>query len=254
MYIMKSDPYTQFKKIAKGNYKEITHTYKDVIVRVEKLYNIQYQIALFHYMFISNGFTSRYIYEGLAWTAYFKNMNTMYSIIELMKQGMIGSSRILLRYVYEFLVIGKYTVISKNHILAERWEDGEEIRMERDIFRNIQYPKSEYLKRLWKNLCKLAHGTVYSQQESFDINDIRQELSYDFIVVAMLLEMNYHYLNSYLVTPKLRYYVQLYNKVGYKKMIRERQKAKQIMKFFRTYMKPEAKSAIRDYKLTWQIA
>lgn len=228
-------------------------SYRYVTDALEQLYSIQYRIAAHHFAFISNGFTSRYIYEGLAWTAYFKNMHTLYTIIELMKKGLVGSLRILLRYVYEFLVIGKYTVISKNHRLAEMWEAGDEVRMERDVFKKIRYPRSESLKHLWKNLCRLAHGTIFSQQGSLDIKDIRNELSFDFIVVAMLLEMNYHYLNTHLITSKLRYYVSYYNAEEFKKMKKQRKKAKQIMKVLRTYMKPEAKSAVYDYKRTWQV-
>lgn len=129
----------------------------------------------------------------------FKNINYLYSSYRLTYMGQYAAARVIFRNVYESLIILKAISITEDESLMNEWLDGKDINMRRRIFQNVTEPKSLPMKRFWEDLCKLCHGTIESNQYSLGFN-YRENMA-NFVLIEMLLEMNYHVLKEY-VTGK----------------------------------------------------
>ncbi|MCI6630850.1 MAG: hypothetical protein MSH20_08625 [Lachnospiraceae bacterium] len=133
-----------------------------------------------------------------------KNLDYIYAAFKLTQYGQYAAARTIFRNIYESLIILKTVALSDNQQLLADWMDGKDISMRKKIFGKIISPQSEEMKRLWNDLCKFCHGTVFSLQQSYDYNLIKTELQYNYVVLIMLLYMNYHVLNRYVFANNMK--------------------------------------------------
>lgn len=133
-----------------------------------------------------------------------KNLEYIYAAFILTQRGQYAAARVIFRNIYESLIILKTVSITDDQKLLNDWLDGKCINMRKRIFEKITSPKSEEMRVLWDDLCKFCHGTVVSGQWSYDYNEIKRSLTYNYIVLEMLLYMNYHALNRYVFTDGMK--------------------------------------------------
>ncbi|RAT97856.1 hypothetical protein [Brevibacillus sp. Leaf182] len=242
-----SPPIEQIDKKINTNLTEIQKNFSNEITVFETMFNIEYFIAIKHGAFLGR-FVDEEEHTGLMWTAFGKNMISFYSAFDLTKRGLVGSARMLLRHILEFLIIAKFISISKNSILINKWHKGEDIWMNKDVFSKIK-TKSPEIEDFWKLLCQYAHGTIYSQQIELGWKENEREIRLNFIFLSMLMEMNYHLLNSHIINRSLEYYVSQFDER--EEMVFYKNKIKEVFSHSKRSMLPEPKKVIRDYKMKW---
>ena len=174
-------------------------------------------------------------YTIMILSAIYKNLLSFCSALELTRRGECGSARMIFRNIYENLVISKYISIQKDNILLNKWENGEDILINKEIFRKIKKPDSKELKEFWNSLCAYVHGTVYSQQVDLEFNNLKNDFNLNFVFIKILLCMNYHVMNSYALTRNLKYYTKttldyLEDGLYQKKITKMREEIKKIKK------------------------
>lgn len=111
----------------------------------------------------------------------------LYNAHQLLLRGEYGVANILLRQVFEYLVIGKYFYKQQNEIWAEKWLEDRKYEVYDKILRLLKIPDKKHLCDFWKVLCSLAHATPSSQQISLDgqFNEIDIELSYNVVLILL---------------------------------------------------------------------
>ena len=251
--------FNQLNKKAKDNEILIVEKFKEDIQEIIEIFNLQYEYLEEHLRVESlEYYLSMDYYSNMLATAFRKNMFSFYSAFNATQQGLFGSARIVLRNIYEFLLIGKYAAISEDNKFIDKWIEGKDVSLKREVFCKIITPKSEEIKKLWKLLCKYTHSTIYAQQIDFDANGYFNEIKFNLIIMKTLLEMNFHLMNSYYINSSLRYYTQesdIYPVNEFNEIpVKEKKKLlKLLFKKTKSKMEREPRKVIYDYKLKWKI-
>lgn len=245
-------PFDQFESLVKINKQEISNSFEDYICITMAIYDVKYMLATTYGVAIAYGIAYKEAHTELLWTAYSKNLYTFYSAINLNNEGLTGSSRQLLRYIFEFAIIAKYVSLSKDEILLNKWEKHEDIWMAKDVFSKIIAPNSVAIKNVWKLLCGFAHSTKFSQQGDLRWDKNKSDIKLNYILLWMLFEINFHLFNSHVLNSSLRYYLKSYSD-NYEKIIEMNKSLKRIFTMTKKIMGEEPRKAIYDYKLTWKL-
>lgn len=162
----------------------------------------------------------------------------------------IWFANILLRQVFEYLVIGKYFYKQQNEIWAEKWLEDRKYEVYDKILRLLKIPDKKHLCDFWKVLCSLAHATPSSQQISLDgqFNEIDIELSYNVVLILLCCKhvlVNYFYSNR-----KLMRLIKLSPEVA-KEMVDLRQKSAAWIKETTSLFSVDGIKVLKDYKRYW---
>lgn len=187
-------------------------------------------------------------------SGFFKSLLSIYSAYGLNIKGQYGSSRILLRHAFEYLLIAKYSAVSNNSTIIEKWENGENVVIGRDIFHKLNSPDSERFRTLWKILCKYTHATIYSQQNEFNAVNNVAEINTNFAFIRALLEMNYHLFNRHCINSSMKFYFDDYASEEEKNRFKVLKKEiRTLFSVSKRTMADETKKVIRDYVSSWEI-
>jgi hypothetical protein len=143
-------------------------------------------------------------------SAIHKNFISFCAVLDLTRQGLYGPARVILRHIYEGLVIAKFCSLSSNRKVFEQWENGDYVRFTNDVLNRIAIPDPDPFRKLWEVLCAFTHATVYSQQATLDAKKNRVEIVLTFQITRALLECNYHLLIQHFTTPSIRYFEKRY--------------------------------------------
>ena len=174
----------------------------------------------------------------------------LYNAHQLLLRGEYGVANILLRQVFEYLVIGKYFYKQQNEIWAEKWLEDRKYEVYDKILRLLKIPDKKHLCDFWKVLCSLAHATPSSQQISLDgqFNEIDIELSYNVVLILLCCKhvlVNYFYSNR-----KLMRLIKLSPEVA-KEMVDLRQKSAAWIKETTSLSSEDGIKVLKDYKRYW---
>lgn len=192
---------------------------------------------------------------ALLGSAVHKSCMSLLSCIELERKGLYGSSRILMRHAFEYLMIGKFYSVSKNKELLNRWIEGIGYPM-RKIFKNINKPGTEEMSRLWGVLCNFTHATIYSQQITLDSESTQKEHDINCNLIGALVEMTFHLLNMHLINPKMKSYIESVEGAHDEMILINDLKAEQnrLLKLSRKNMTKATKSLIKEYRASWEVS
>jgi hypothetical protein len=244
---------TWVRKRAAINSEVITEVAKHDLTRIETILDLQYKIACYHVWAFGTPMHPRTDLTQLLFSAFHKNLFGFFSSLELARMGLFGPANVLLRQVWEWLVLGKFCSLSQDSGVLERWIDGESIALGRHVFSRVGEPDMGPIRDLWSDLCRFAHATKFSHQISFDVRG-EHTLAGTFDTIAViyaLLECNYLLLNRHLITPTLIYYARRYcenYRVG-----EHKQDLRVLFREARKFIAPELRQAVRSYRLAWTI-
>lgn len=184
-----------------------------------------------------------------------KNNEFIYTTLILTKGGEYAAARVIFRNIYESLIILKTVSITNNQELLEDWFVGKSINMRRDIYNKITYPKSKEMNRLWGDLCKFCHGTIASGQHSHEYSTIKRALEYNYVVIEMLLYMNYHVLNRYVFLDGMKAMADrniiLLDDISIKE---KRNILRNILKESKNSLAQESKKVLTDFTKVWKFS
>ena len=229
--------------------------FKNIVKLTTRLFDLQHEILTMYSWTFHNNIQATNETTKILFTACYKNIHAFYASIDMNLQGLFGSSRIIMRYIFEYLMIAKYCSISKDINLIKNWENGLQISMSSNIFKKINKPETIELEVFWGTLCKYTHATIYSQQIGVELERNQDEILPNFVILAMLLEMNYHLVNSHLINNSMKYYFNDYSDDKTKEKLKElKQEMRDLLKTSKaTMMKDQGKKIIRKYVLKWEV-
>lgn len=104
------------------------------------------------------------------------------------------------------------------------------------------------------NLCCFCHGTIYSIQESFDYDKVKYQIEYNYIVITMLLHMNYHVLNRYVFSEGMKAkadrLITIEGEIGTKE---KRDLLRKLLKDSKNDLREEPKKVLIDFAKVWRF-
>ena len=221
---------------------------------IESMMNLQdYMLAAYRAMAYLDGVESEeYMLMSVAIIT--KNLDYIYNALELNRKGQYAAARVIFRNVYESLIILKTVALTKNEKLLSSWIEGEEINLRREIFSQITHPKSEEMKRLWNDLCRFCHGTVFSCQALFDYDKAKHDIEYNYIVIMMLLYMNYHVLNRYVFSENMKAQADRMIFIEGEESIKEKRKIlRDMFRERKQALRKEPRKVLTDFSKVWKF-
>lgn len=225
----------------------------------KNILDYQYQLFNEHISLAANcTFIDTGKYGKLLATTLHKNLFSFNAAIGLTEEGMFGSARLIFRNIYEYLVLSKYVCLKDDIKLYRKWENGDNISLKRAIFSNIKDPRSKALNLFWQSLCQLTHSTIYSQQVNIEYDDDNKvNIELNLVYLRILLDMNYHLMNTYYFTSSMKYHLDRIDReesifeVGMLKLTKG--ELKELLIKSRAELKEEPRKIIYDYKRKWQF-
>jgi hypothetical protein len=252
MYGPDDPPLTQLFREATAQNEEVVGTLAgDRIALIEELLDIQYSIAS-HVVWAMDTLVGMQPVNRLLFSAFHKNLVATLSAVELSRRGLHGSVGSLLRHVFEALVLAKFCSVGKDQVLATKWLEGELIYIGKMVLKRIQAPDPAPLWEVWGMLSDQTHATTQAQQVALHIADNPRDVRTTFAIVQMLVECNYHLLNSHLINSALLYYAKMYRTPYELPALRAR--AKQLIRAARPGQGEAATLFVRVFQAKWQLA
>ena len=257
LYNLQNQDLTAYlRAIQKQNAETTTTNFQKTLSCIDALFDIQHKIAS---IFFDALYVQEKLYRNvsqsqqLLFSAYHKNTFSLFAALELTRVGMHGSAKANLRHAFEALMIAKFCSLAVNQKVLERWVSGKHISLGAGILRNIDEPNPEPFWTLWGTLSDYSHATIYAQQVSLQVENEVKEIDLNLVLLQVLLECNYHLLNSYFATPKLRYYAEVYGDGKTLTIPALRQEARIIFRGTRAHLGERSVKLITAYKRKWVL-
>ena len=107
---------------------------------------------------------------------------------------------------------------------------------------------------LWNDLCRFCHGTVYSIQETIKYDRVKRDIEYNYIVISMLLYMNYHVLNRYVFSDGMKRKADTWIHIEGEASIKEkREMLSEMFKRRKEKLRKEPARVLTDFGRVWRF-
>ena len=180
---------------------------------------------------------------------FYKNLLTFSSLLEENRQGMYGTARILMRYIFEGSMIAKYCASQKDFSLYSQWHEGKDIKLTPEVMNKVYQPDMTPFREIWKLFCGFTHASITSMQIELDASRYYKEISANFAFTLILLRFNYHILNTYILTPKARYYAKAYDKNS--PIILLRKECRPLLRECNKFYSRKSGILVKNFKMKW---
>lgn len=223
----------------------------DDLLRVQRALDLQHGIASEFIWLLDTGFAPRYERERVAFWLFHKNLVAFTGALELIRLGLFGPARPLLRSIFEGQLLAKYCVLSGAEDLARRWREGRVIYVGKEVFRKIAEPDIRPLEEFWGLLSDYSHASILAHQRTLDVREPEHhgELTLTVVFLQMLVECNYHVLSTHLLTDSINYYARHYGRQY--TIPQQRREARELMRSFRDRYAVEARLVVEIFKRRW---
>ena len=240
------------KKEERKNGKRNRDAFSREMDRISKVLNHEEEVLMAYFTFYRMEGQINDRFCSMSLSIIYKNINYLYSAFKLTYMGQYAAARVVFRNVYESLIILKTISITKDDGLMEDWITGKNISLRNRIFKKIEYPDSAAMKQLWEDLCKFCHGTIDANQYSLEFN--YNETSVNYVIIELLLEMNYHVLQEFVVDSLDLYIVsQLIEVIPSNTTLVERSMlVKKIFEEQRKSWGKEVREMLSDFTTVWK--
>lgn len=193
-------------------------------------------------------------YSPILASGFIKSIMGISGCIELNSKGLFGSARIIMRHIFEYLMIAKFCSLSKDILLYKKWECGKDISLRKEVLKRINKPSTEEFSIIWDLLCEFTHASKYSQQIVLDIKEFEKELSFNHALTLAFIEMSYHLLHSHVINSSMLYYNNYYSDEDEIKLFKALKKEMtELKKLSKSSLSKDTRKLIYDYKLKWSI-
>ena len=254
-----------FDKKIQENIVGIRERLSKQILNAEKLIDLQCKIASFYTGWWSQ--ESLHVLKGtqrltpLLFSAFHKNIFSLYSALRLSTSGLYGPARPILRNTFEWLMISKFASISEKTKVLEKWNENKTIYFSNSVLKKIKDPDPEPFSTFWSIVCEHSHATRAAMQITLDIDNegTHLDIAGNVAIVNALIECNYHLLNTHLITSEFEYMGKYYyGRAVYDmpeyKVPEFRKQAHFIFKTNRKFFKKDAVKLIAAYKRKWKLS
>ena len=221
------------------------------ITMIQEALNTFYAIASeYAWLLNAHGIADLNKANKIVFSALHKNLIALYTSLKLTKIGLYGPARSILRHVYEALLIAKFCSVSHNTDLYEKWKNGNEISLSRNVLKKIIHPDTRAFKDFWYLMSNYAHASIYAQQVAVNIeNSPLHEISLNLVFLRTLIDCQYHLLSRHFITSSMQYYTKYYREET-DPVPALKKKMNEILKISRATLVKEPKEIIKNYKAT----
>lgn len=232
----------------------ISNKYKNIYLLSKQMIEIQYKLFEIISWTLRGEIGATEEYSPILVSGFLKSLMGISGCIELNSKGLYGSSRIIMRHIYEYLMIAKYCSVSKDMGLYNKWDSGHDVSLRKHIFKHLKAPSTQEFEILWDLLCKFTHASKYSQQIVLDIKEFEDELRVNHSLVLAFIEMSYHLLNSHMINNSMLYYMRSFGDQDENDYFKDLKKQmRELIKISRKTLSKDTKKLIYEYKLKWII-
>lgn len=245
--------YDELNTILKHNEAIVKKQLENQIRHFVSLYDIQQKLIKNH----SFGFVDPYYgmttVKQVLLQSYFKNSDLFLASSNLILQGHYGAARIIMRQIFEFLLIGKYCFLTKKEGFTNRWLAGKQIDVYGEIIKKLIKPDKKEFHDFWIMICKFTHATTFSNQASFNYEENKLEIRASYYILLILLCCNYHLLSRCVIDYKLIYRSNVYgdHKLDNTNL---KVKAKEIITKVKKDLAPAGITLIKTYCGNWKYS
>jgi hypothetical protein len=238
----------KFDKDALSNAAAITKAFGPQYQLIRDLTDYQFALAATHAFGLPEHPDSPK-HSPLLLSVVYKNLINFYSITRLIEAGLHGPARALLRYAFEGAVIAKYCTCRSDFQLFEKWDSGKYIHLTNDILNKIRSPDTKPFRTFWTELCQFTHATNSSMQVGLQFDFNRKDIYSSITLTLILLRMNYHILNTHILTRLVRYYALRYGTANFIAKIRH--SGRPLLYKARQFNSRKAGILVKNFKSTW---
>lgn len=233
------------------NAAKVKESYNDIILGFQAELEAHYRIMNESgFLMGPNAFSGHRKASPAILSCIHKSFFLYHSVLELTTKGLYGPARTLLRSIYESLVIAKFCSIDSTGKVLEKWEAGEYINLNKDVFGKLDKPPTDELRLFWKGLHELAHATTAAQQITLDFDHINGEILHNFSLMQVLLSCSYHLISRHWLSSSIIYYTNVY--ADKDKFAQARQVARDISKLNRSQFTGPSKTLLRQFCAKWE--
>jgi hypothetical protein len=242
--------YLEFKESQERFCEVISPLLKIELSLFEKYFNLQQDLFYNHLPGIFDETYNVYEYERIVIQCYIKSTHLLYSSIQLILRGDFGAARIILRQIFEYLLIAKYFYTKKPDSIVERWLNEKQFDVYDAIIKLLKVPDKKNFHAFWILLCSQAHAGTTSFQIGIGNNENVTESIATFHITLMLLCLKNDLLANCFINTRLKYRTIEYghNKESNQELQKELKKTTKEIQLLFTDV---GISLIKDYKSKW---
>ena len=242
-----------FNASRKSNIETISGNFDKSISLIEKTLDIQYKIACeFFWLIEAEPYALISDVQRVLDPCFKNNLMALKSAEITTREGLYSFARPALRMVFESLMIAKFCSSNHESEIYDKWIDGKVVYFTNGVIKKILKPDSDQFLEFWSSISEYTHSSIYAMQPDNCIENVKEQIDLNYLLIHMLSECNYHILNTHIFTKSLRYYQSKYGDP--KSLTVWRKEITGIYSSLRkSYNKP-ARGFVRDYKLTWEVA
>jgi hypothetical protein len=243
----------ELNTIFKYNESMINGHLEKQIQHFTSLFDVQQELIKNHIPGILDPYYGITPFKQVVLQSYFKNSDLLFTSSNLIIQGHFGAARIIMRQIFEFLLIGKYCCLTKKEGFINRWLDGKQINIYDEAIKKLLKPDKKEFDDFWIMICNFTHATTFSNQGSFNFKDNKDEITGTYYILLMLLCCNYHLLSSCVLDSKLIYRSNIF---GEHRMRNAdlKVKAREIITEVKKELAPKGIALIKTYCGSWKYA
>jgi hypothetical protein len=225
------------------------------IMMIQEVLNTLYAIAS-EYAWLLNDHEIADLNKAnkIVFSALHKNLIALHTSLKLTKIGLYGPARSILRHVYEALLIAKFCSVSHNTDLYEKWKNGKEVYLSKNVLKKIIHPDTEAFKKFWSSMSEYSHASIHAQQVAVNIKNFPlHEISLNLVFLRTLIDCQYHLLSRHFITSSMQYYTKYYGKET-DPVPAMKKKMNELLKKSRATLIKEPKEIIKNYRATWKLS
>ncbi|MBX3627993.1 MAG: hypothetical protein KF892_23490 [Rhizobacter sp.] len=240
-------------RLESSNQKLIDEQFSEDIAWLVEGTNLLYRIASY-YVWLADAphIASLNQANNVLFSACHKNLVAFHSALKLTRVGLYGPARAILRHVLESLVIAKFSSVSHNPQVMERWKEGEVVYFGNAILKKILRPDPEPFRDFWNLMSDYSHATIYSQQIVLNVQNDPEQVPLNLVFMRILMDCQYHALVSHFITPSMHYVAKRYAKAG-TDVPPLKSRMNTILQESRATLLPWPRQIIRCYRSTWTL-
>ena len=137
--------------------------------------------------------------------------------------------------------------------MLNKWKDGDIIYLTNRVLKRIQSPDTKAFSEFWDLLSSYVHATIYAQQIHLNVMAAPDEVPLNLIYLRILVECQYHLVNSHLITPSMKYYIKRYNRNGYR-LAEIQAEMQQLLTLEGRTLLELPRTIVKNYRAAWKLS
>lgn len=232
------------------NSNAINEVFKNEIKIFKEFFDIQLKLFQNHFHGFNDPYYGIQDYERIVGQSFLKTNYLLFTANNLTIKGNYGSANILLRQIFEFLILGKYVSLVKDEDMALKWLDQRQFDIYDKVIKLLEKPNKKNFQDFWIMVCKLAHATTVSHQIILKAPDNTEQIHATFSLLLLLQRCNYHLLSRCLINKKLSYRSEFFG--GFKtENSNLKNSARILKKDIYSLLSSSGVDLLKDYESKW---